>query len=236
MAIASWLGGCNQPAVSLKPPAFQSSENTIRDWTDVARAVADGMAGQGLLPVAVPGQTVIWPSPRVFFVRVQAPDSTFLRMVGDELEREILRRGGVIARMPTGATVVNLDVDFVQWGPRDKPPGLLATGAGVLTIPAAVIGASQPMSAWTAAGAAGVTAVGVGVLSDTVLAMTPTMNAEAIWKATLLEDNRVVMRLQQPIYIRSNDIPLYAKANTLSPISSDRANSTLQPRTLRYDR
>ena len=50
IAVAGLLAGCNQPAVTLKAPAFQSSENTIRDWNDVAKQIASGMTSLGLLP------------------------------------------------------------------------------------------------------------------------------------------------------------------------------------------
>jgi hypothetical protein len=106
-----------------------------------------------------------------------------------------------VARSSDGATVVNLDVNFIRWGPRDKPPGLLGATLGLLAIPPIVIGASMPMSTWTAAGAGAFTALGVGVLADGLVAMTPTMNAEAVWQATIVTNDRVVMKLQEPVYI-----------------------------------
>jgi hypothetical protein len=231
--VACLLGGCNQPAVTLKPPAFQSSENTIRDWNDVAHKIADAMASLALIrPIAPPDSIA---DQRAVFVRVQAPDSAFVRQVADELESEILRRGGLIARTPADATVVNLDVNFVRWGPRDKPPGLLGTTAGILAIPGFVIGASAPMSPWTAADAAAFTAVGVGVLADMAIALTPTMNAEAVWEATIITNHHVLMKVQEPIYIRALDIPLYAKATNLSPVASWSSMTPLQSRTIKYD-
>jgi hypothetical protein len=236
-AVAPLFTACNQPAVSLKPPAFQSSENTVRDWNEVAQHIAFTMATIGLLPpvgylVPVNPPT---PAPRPVFVRVQAPDSAFVRAVADELEADIARGGGSVARAPAGATVVNLDVNFVRWGPRDKPPGLLGTTLGLLAIPGIVIGASQPMSTWTAANAAAFTAVGVGAFVDTVIALTPTMSAEAVWAATIVTDDQVIMKLQEPIYVRAPDIPLYAKATTLSPASSWSESAPLHARVIRYD-
>jgi hypothetical protein len=105
----------------------------------------------------------------------------------------------------------------------------------VLAIPGIVIGASMPTSTWTAADAASFTAVGVGVLADTIIALTPTMNAEAVWVATIITDDRLIMKLQEPIYIRAHDIPLYSKATTLSPASSWSDNAPLPPRVIRYD-
>ena len=234
-AIAGLLVGCNQPAVTLKAPAFQSSENTIRDWNDVAHQIATDMASLGLLPTSfLPGPTV-GPPPKPVFVRVQAPDSAFVRQVADQLERDVLQSGVAVARSPAGATVVNLDVNFVRWGPRDKLPGPIGTLAAVVAIPGIVIGASQPMSIWTAAGTAAFTAAGLGVLHDTVVALTPTMNAEAVWEATIVADDRVIMRLQDQVYIRAPDIPLYAKATSLSSITSWRDEVPLRSRPIRYD-
>jgi hypothetical protein len=236
LAVASCLlVGCNQPAVTLKAPAFQSSENTVRDWNDVAHRIASQMAILALVPS--PGQaepTNVAP-PTPVFVRVQAPDSAFIREVADELEGDIMRRGGIVARTPAGATVVNLDVNFVRWGPRDKPPGLLGTAAGVLAVPGIVIAASTPMSTWAAADAASFAAVGIGVLADGIIALTPTMNAEAVWEATIVTNDRVVMKLQEPIYIRARDIPLYATATNLGPVSSWSSYTPLRARPIRYD-
>jgi len=238
-AASCLLVGCNQPAVTLKAPAFQSSENTVRDWNDVAHRVASQMALLALVPSypGRPGQTEptnVTP-PKPVFIRVQAPDSAFVREVADELEADILQRGGTVARTPASATVVNLDVNFVRWGPRDKPPGLLGTTAAVLAVPGIVVGASAPMSTWTAADAASFASVGVGVLVDGIIALTPTMNAEAVWDATIVTNDRVVMKLQEPIYIRAPDIPLYAKATNLGPVSSWSSYTPLRARPIRYD-
>jgi hypothetical protein len=234
LAALCLLGGCNQPAVTLKPAAFQNSENTVRDWNDVAHQIAAEMTARGLLPapVTTPGQRAAPVKP--VFIRVQAPGSAFIRQVGTELEADILLRGGTVARTPAGATVVNLDVDFVKWSPRDKPPGLLGSTAAVAAVPGTVIGASVPMSTWTAADAAGFSAVGLGVATDTVIALTPMTNSEAIWEALVVTDNQIVMRLQQPVYVRDRDIPLYTKTATLTAVASwSDGASTLVPRSLR---
>ena len=66
--------------------------------------------------------------------------------------------------------------------------------------------------------------------------MTPTMNAEAIWAATIVTNDRSVMKLQEPVYIRAPDIPLYAKAVTLAPLASwNSRTASLRPRSIRYD-
>jgi hypothetical protein len=97
------------------------------------------------------------------------------------------------------------------------------------------MGASAPMSPWTAAGAAAYTALGAGAFLDGAIALTPTMNAEAVWQATIQTDDRSVMKLQEPVYIRSYDIPLYAKETSVSPVSSWSSARSLRPRTVRYD-
>lgn len=235
-AVSCLLGGCNQPAVTLKAPASQSSENTVRDWNDVAHTIARGMASRDLLPAYGRPVSTNVPLTKPVFVRVQAPDSAFLQVVADELTSDVLKSGGSVARSAAGATVVNLDVDFVRWSPRDKPPGMLGTAAGVAAIPGIVIGASVPMSAWVAADAAGFTAAGLGIVSDAVIAVTPLTNAEAVWKATIITDDRVVMKLQEPVYIRDRDIPLYAKATNLTPVASwSNAERPLIARPLHYD-
>jgi hypothetical protein len=227
------LAGCNQPAVTPKPPAFQSSENTVRDWNDVAHRISGGMASLGLVPSI--GQPEPATPARPVYIRVQAPDSAFVQQVANELESDILQRGGVIARTPSDATVVNLDVNFVRWGPRDKAPGPAALITSLYALPAAVIVPSLPMSTWVAADAAAFSWFGLAAVTDLAIALTPTMNAEAVWAATIVTNDRTVMKLQEPIYIRAPDIALYAKATTLSPVASWGRTAPLRPRTIRYD-
>jgi hypothetical protein len=234
-AAALGLAGCNQPAVSLKAPALQSSENTVRDWNDVAQTIATGMAAAGLLPSPTQPAPAAGPTPAPVFVRMMAPDSAFVRQVATQLEADVMQMGGTVARSPEGATVVNVDVNFVAWGPRDKPPGLVGTTAAILSTPAIVLGATGTMATWTAANAAAAGVAGVGPLTDALIALTPTMNAEAIWEATVITSDRVVMRLQEPVYIRDHDIPLYVKHASLSPIASWSSSSPLRARTVRYD-
>jgi hypothetical protein len=234
LAALCLLGACNQPAVTLKAPAFQSSENTVRDWNDVAHEIATELAAHGLLPglPPAPGQPTYPPKP--IFVMVQAPNAAFIHEVAAELKADILARGGAVARVPTGATVVNLDVDFVKWSPRDKPPGLLGTTAAVLTTPGIVIGATGAMNTWTAADAAGATAAGLGVFIDGLIALTPLTNAEAVWRASVVTDDQVVMQIEKPLYIRDRDVPLYTATAHLVPVASWREESpALMPRPLR---
>jgi hypothetical protein len=104
-----------------------------------------------------------------------------------------------------------------------------------LAVPAIVAGDSTPMSTWTAADAGIFASVGVGALADLALAMTPTMNAEAIWQASIVTDDRVVMMMQEPVYIRAPDVPLYAKATSLTPMASWSSAAPLATRVIRFD-
>ncbi len=235
LAFTGLLASCNQPAVMPKAPAFQSSENTIRDWNEIADRIATDLAARGLLPTSARLGAADATEMRPIFIRIQAPDSAFVQHVAARLESDVLQSGGVLSRGPAGATVVNLDIDFVRWGPRDKPPGLGGTVAAVAAIPGIVIGASAPMSTWTAADAAAFTALGLGALYDTTVALTPTMNAEAVWQATIVTNDRVIMKLQDQIYVRAPDIPLYAKATSLTPLPSWSDSIPLRSRAIHYD-
>lgn len=53
--------------------------------------------------------------------------------------------------------------------------------------------------------------------------------------ATVVTSDRVVMKLQEPIYIRIDDIPLYAKATSVRPVASWSDLPPLRVRQLRYD-
>src|SRR3954469_23337285 len=118
--IAALLSGCNQPAVTLKPPAFQDSANTLRDWDTVANKIADGLAAQR---TAAAGQPTYAFLNGPFFVHSTAPRSTFLHEVADRLKVALMQRGFVVATSSNGAKVINLKVTVIKWGPRDKPPG-----------------------------------------------------------------------------------------------------------------
>ena len=234
LAALCLLGACNQPAVSLKAPAFQSSENTVRDWNDVAHEIAAQMAAHGLLPPVAPEVSSAPYVAKPVFIHVQALGSAFAQQVATELRADILARGAIVARNPVGATVINLDVDFVKWSPRDKPPGLTGSVAAVEGISGVVVAASLPMSTWTAADAAASGAAGFGILSDALIALTPLSNSEAVWKASVVTDDQVVLSLQKPIYIRDRDISLYAKTADLTPVASwTDANEPLTARPLR---
>lgn len=150
------LAGCHQPMVTPKLPSFQSREVTVRDWKIAADDVASELASLDLVPTQWRPQFAGGPQ-RPVFVQVAEPTSVFLREVVDELQAQILRRGGVIANNPAHATVVTLDVDIVRWTPGD----LL----------------------WS--------------------------STEAVLKAAVEIDGRLVKRLTEPVYVRNGDVALY---------------------------
>ena len=229
------LSACNQPAVSLKAPAFQDSENTLRDWDAVAHRITAEMAASGLLTVPATPQTPTPPPPRPIYVRVQAPDSAFLQEVAGEIEADVLRRGGTVSRSVPDATVVNLGVSFVQWSPRDKPPGPLGAGLAALAINGLVIAdLGQPYSYAGALTAAGVTAGAVGVAADIAVALAPRSNTEAVWEATIVSAESVLMHIRQRIYIRNGDIGLYATRTDLAPAASWGQSRRLAAAPVRY--
>jgi hypothetical protein len=236
-AAALLLSACNQPAVTLKPPASQDSENTVRDWDAVAHTITTRMAAQGLLPALPapqPSPVPPPPPPRPVFVRVAAPNNAFLREVAGEIEADVLRRGGTVSRRVAGATVVNLAVSFVQWSPRDKPPGLLGTEAAAAVVIGGVLADSGPYSYAGGLTAAAVTAGIVGVASDLAVAATPRSNAEAVWEAEIVTADSVIMRLRAPVYIRSGDIGLYATRADVAPALSWSEGRALLATPVRY--
>jgi hypothetical protein len=233
------LAGCNQPAVSLKLPAFQESAVTVRDWNGVAHRIASELAAHSLAPPtllegAVPHSPPVAYNP--IYVRVNSPDSSFLQNVAEELQNDILSRGGSIARSANGAIVVNLDVAVISWGPRDKPPGLVGTTGAAIAITGILTGtAAGTWTPWQAARAASWITAAAGVATDLAIALTPTMNAEAVWQASVVTPDRVMMRVREPIYIRDMDVPLYYGDVKLAPVASFGVSSPLRARPVRYD-
>ncbi len=73
-AIFGLLAGCNQPAVTLKAPASQSSENTVRDWNDVGDQIASSLMTSGLLAAPPEPGTITNLPIRPVFIHQQAPE------------------------------------------------------------------------------------------------------------------------------------------------------------------
>jgi hypothetical protein len=224
------LGACTQPAVAPKAPAFQESENTARDWVTVAQQIAGSLSQRGFLPSPVmPGSEPPPPRPPIF-VQVDAPGSTFLQEVRQGLQDEILRRGGTLSRMPANSVVVNLDVDVVRWGARNQPAAGLATVAGLAAGTGVLLANAAPLSPAAGFGIA----AGAGLALDAILAMTPRTNTEAIWKASIIAEDQVVLSISGPVYIGPSDASLYASETRLSPTVSFSAANQPIPRQLRF--
>ncbi|HEX2943634.1 MAG TPA: hypothetical protein VHO91_21440 [Rhodopila sp.] len=222
LALLCLAGACSRPAVSLKPPSFQSSEVSVHDWNLVAQDIADRMADHGYIyPRPDDPGRASWrsaPDPnQLFYINVTAPDSRFLRQVRDALAHDILARGGRVSAVAGGATVINLDVDVIQWRnwlqPHDGPIGTatgLAVGTGVL------LANGGPYSPATAFGIA----TGSGIALDLIKSMTPDTNVEAVWKASIYKDGALLMEDRAPVYIQADDAYLFVSRTHLSPSES----------------
>jgi hypothetical protein len=147
VAFVGLIAGCTRPAVALKPPAFQGSADAVRDWEAVAQQIALDMMHGGLLPDPTNPDSAAasgWRTP--FYVNVVTPRSQFLYEVAQSLEAEILRHGGIVVRSPVGAAEIDLDVDVVQWPPRDRLPDGTFTAAGLAGGAAVVMGNQAPLT------------------------------------------------------------------------------------------
>lgn len=100
------LTGPGEQAQAIQP---EKGANSTRDWELSARAVADDMARHLLLPNPYGSSPAT-----AYYVHSQAPGSAFLHEVAAALQTEIMNRGGIAARAPAGALVVNLDINLVQ--------------------------------------------------------------------------------------------------------------------------
>lgn len=232
IAAALALGACQQPAVELKPPASQMSAVTVRDWDTVATRIATGLGQSGLLgtPNPATGQVA---TTGPFYIHVLADGSGFLRSVRDALISEILARGGTVSMAPAGATIVNLDVDWVRWGSRPPGPG----GAGTLLGGAAAIAVAVADAPVISLQSVAVAALGVGIAADIIAAVTPTQGSEAAWRAYIVTPTSIVWQRREVMYVDNSDLPLYMTGTRLAPMPSPGATQTLlvaQP--LRYVR
>ena len=223
------LAACNMPAVAPKPPAFQDSAVTVRDWDGVAQQIADGMSRRGLLPNPLGPQPA--PPEYPYYISVNAADSRFLHEVHEALQSEILHRGGSVTVSPVGAMVINLDVDIVHWNGAHRYPGGLATLAGLATGTGLLLAENGPLSPAAQFGVA----AGTGLALDLVAAATPHTNVEAVWQASALMGDKLVFDIRRPIYIDRNDIPLHGSFTRLGAMSSPGVPPAATPVRLRYD-
>jgi hypothetical protein len=231
LGFALLLGACQQPAVEMKPPAFQQSAVTVRDWDSVASRIATGLQQHGLLGTPDP-RTGQVSATGPFYIHVLADGSGFLRSVRDSLVSQLLANGGEVAVSPAGATVINLDVDWVRWGSRPHGPG----GAGTLVGGAAAIAlavADAPSFSWQAAA---VTALGVGIAADILAAVTPTQGSEAAWRAYIVTPTSIVWQRREVMYVATSDLPLYQTGARGAPIPSPGSRTMLVSQPLRFVR
>jgi hypothetical protein len=115
------LGACTAPSVAPRPSQEQGAAAFLRDWNQVGIRIADEMERYALLRNRRTGAAAD-PQYRAFHIHLTSPGSAFLVAVRDSLETEIIDRGGQVARLPAGATVINLDTHVVRWG-SDIQPG-----------------------------------------------------------------------------------------------------------------
>jgi hypothetical protein len=126
---AAMLAGCAQPAIGWKQPAFQDSATNVRDWRDIAEAAVVSMEKKGAIPTATnPAKADGLPLPGPYYVHVLSQGSTFLQELKLGIEQRLQDRGLLIARVPAGATVLNLDVDVITWSVNRPFPGYLPVG------------------------------------------------------------------------------------------------------------
>lgn len=224
------LAACSLPAVAPKPPGFQESGIAVRDWDRVAQRIAAALVDRGLLSRQATVLGVPSPVGGPLYIHVTTHGSTFLESVRTSLQTEILARGGTLSRTSANAVVLNLGVEVVQWGSRPRPPGGLGTlvgagsGAGILLADAAPIGI---------AGAAGL-AVGTGIALDLIKAVTQTETAEAVWTASVVTADRVMLQLREPLYVAGADVALYYGRSTLAAAPSLLPAAMMPARPLRY--
>lgn len=115
------LAGCAAPGIAQRPAQEQGAAAYLRDWNAVGVRIADEMERYALLANRTTNAPAD-PQYRAFHIHVTSPGSAFLAAVRDSLETEILDRGGQVARLPSGATVINLEAHVVRWG-ADVEPG-----------------------------------------------------------------------------------------------------------------
>ncbi len=217
------------PAVAPKPAAFQDSVVTERDWDGVANKIADEMALRGLLPDPLNPQSASQPR-YAYYINLVAPDSPFLHEVRQELQSEILHRGGTVTISPVGAMVINLDVDVVRWSGH-RTPGGLATVAGLAAGTGILLANAGPLSPAAGFGIA----TGAGLAADLLAAATPHTNVEAVWQASAIMGDKLLFDIRRPIYISAGDIPLHNSNTHLSAMSSPGASLAAPLVRLRYD-
>jgi hypothetical protein len=234
LGLALGLGACTAPSVAPKPPTQQASGTHMADWGRVATRIADGLQQTGYIPAPGAGSAAPNAAPaRPFYIHVAADGSTFLHSVREALAGEILRRGGSVRRSAAEAVVVNLDVEVVGWGPRPQATNGLGTLAGAAVGVGLLVGQSAPITILEAAGLS----LAAGVATDVVSAMAAqNFTAEAAWRASIYEGDRLTFQQREPMYIHAGDIPLYRGTARLAAVSTGPTTTSLPIVPVRYVR
>jgi hypothetical protein len=122
VAIVTGLAGCAEPGVKQKPYATQHSLSNVRDWDAAAKRLLASLEDQGFIPTDSPreGRKPYKPP---YYINVMAQGSAFLDHVKQSLEWDLLDQDFTISRTPVGATVINLDINVVNWGSSIYAPG-----------------------------------------------------------------------------------------------------------------
>jgi hypothetical protein len=94
---------------------FHSTVGDVRQWHHEAVLFVKSMEEKGFIPSSSPVPGVV-PYPPPYYLNVMVTGSTFLEEFRQAVEAELLRRHLDIARSPIGVTVINLDIDLLDWG------------------------------------------------------------------------------------------------------------------------
>jgi hypothetical protein len=98
-----------------------------------------------------------------------------------------------VARSPVGATVINLDVEVIQWG-----SSVLAEG--------------------------------------TTFSFGPPTRTELVWRASIIQGNRMVVKSSEIIYVSAQDLPLYVGAGGQPPLTTPGVSVLGSAMPIRYAR
>jgi hypothetical protein len=229
------LAACTQPPIALKDGAPQQSATSVRDWDNVAHQITAELTQRGMLLTPQPGVAPSPPPWGPYYIHAVTPGSSFLQEVGDTLKADITNRGGTIARVPDGAVVINLQVDYLKHGPRDQLPGGELTAIAVASGAGALISAMSPATTWASGGIAAGTLLGAAVLGDVYKSAYPVMNGEVIWRASIVSPQQVLMQVGAPLYVSAGDIPLYAGNVKLAQLTTPGVSTMVEARRMRYD-
>jgi hypothetical protein len=216
LLIAAGLAACAEPGVVPRPPALQQTASNMRDWDAAAVRLVDSMAHEGFIPAPTPPPLGRTPFPTPYYINVMAQGSTFLEVVRQSIERELLMRNLPVARSPDGATVLNLTVDVVHWGSSIPYSGGALTAIGLAGAAGTAIAAAGPITATSAA------VLGAGALAatDVGLSVMPDSRTELVWRASIFAGDRVMMKGAEVLYVSADDAPLYLGSGALPPLTS----------------